>query len=107
MLDPAVAPIVPIYAADQKMKCKGCVIATIGQPGTDMVDECAVPMYQRPAGIELPECNKHNLLRITQEFKTFFCTTPGLTNVTYHFISTTGNPSRFHPGVYRRIIKRK
>ena len=56
--------------------------------------------FTRPAGIELPECNKHNLLRITQEFQTLFCTTPGLTNVTSHFISTTGNPIKIPP---RRI----
>ena len=59
--DFAGSQIRPIYEAARKIEVRACTIAAIKQPGTDVLDECAVPMYQEPISIELPQCPKPSL----------------------------------------------
>lgn len=50
------APVLPIYEAARKMVGRACAMSNIEEPGTDVVDECAVPMYHKPASVKFPEC---------------------------------------------------
>ena len=78
----------------------GYTSAVIEQPGTDVIDECAVPIFPGPGSIELPECPRPGLMSVVQEYKDLFQTTPRVTEAAHHFIPTTGNPVRVPP---RRI----
>ena len=86
----------PIYDAALKREAKACVIVAIDQPNKDIIDEFAVPTYQKPASVEPPECSKSNPRALIQEYKELFQTTPGVTNDAYDFIPTTGNPVKVH-----------
>ena len=52
----AAVQIHPMYEAFCKTQLKVCAIAAVEQPGADVVDECVIPMYLKPASIELPKC---------------------------------------------------
>ena len=84
----------PIYEASRNTQVKVCAIAAVEQLGADVVDECVVPMYQKPANIELPNCTNSGLLAEVQEYKCLFKTTTGVTNAVYHFIPIISNPLR-------------
>ena len=87
------AQILLIYEAVRKLEARACVITdTAVQPGADIVDKYAVPMYQKPASIELPECPKPGLLAVVQKYQDLFQTTPGVTEAAYHFVPTSSNP---------------
>ena len=43
-----------MHEAAHKIKARACIIT---EPDVDVVEECAVPMYDKPASIELPECS--------------------------------------------------
>ena len=90
----------PMYQSARKEQVKTCAIVGIEQPGTDVIDECAVPMYQKPASIDLPECPKHGLRSVVCKYQSLFYTTPGVTDAAHHFIPTIGNSVRVLP---RRI----
>jgi len=90
----------PIYKDEQKTWARACAIVALESPGTDVVDECAVPSYHKPSSIELPECPEFHFECVVEQYRNLFCTTPGVTEATYHFIPTTGNPVKFPP---RRI----
>ena len=98
--DFAGSQIRPIYEAARKIEVRACTIAAIEQPGTDVLDECAVPMYQEPISIELPQYPKPSLSSIVQQHQSLFRTLPGVTEAAQHFIPTTGNPVKVPP---RRI----
>ena len=90
-----------IFNEAQKGYCKMCVIATIDTVEKDIVQECSIPSFQKSScRIELPECPDDELMSIVKEHCHLFCTTPGLTDVAHHFITTTGSPVRVPP---RRI----
>ena len=95
--DFAGSQIRPIYEAARKIEVRACTIAAIEQLGTDVLDECAVPMYQEPISIELPQCPKPSLSSIVQQHQTLFRTVPGVTEAAQHFIPTTGNPVKVPP----------
>lgn len=86
-----------LYQAEHKIKTKICAIRVLEKPGTDVVDECAVPNYQKPVSIELPECPALALQTVVKEYQALFRTTPGVTDTACHYIPTTGNPARVPP----------
>ena len=92
--------VMPIYKDEQKTRARACAIVALESPGTDVVDECAVPSYHKPSSIELPECPESRFQCVVEEYRNLFRTTPGVTEATYHFIPTTGNPVKVPP---RRI----
>ena len=99
--DFAGSQIRPIYETTRKIEVRACTIAAIKQLGTDVLDECAVPMYQELISIKLPQCPKPILSSIVQQHQSLFRTVPGVTEVAQHFIPTTGNPVKVPP---RRIL---
>ena len=96
----SIAKELPMYQSTRKEQAKVCAIAGIEQPNTDVIDECAVPMYQKPTSIDLPECPKHSLMTVVRKNQSLFRTTPGVTDSAHHYIPTSGNPVRVPP---RRI----
>ena len=46
----SIAKELPMYQSTHKEQAKVCGIAGIEQPNTDVIDECAVPMYQTSQG---------------------------------------------------------
>ena len=89
-----------MYEASQKMRTKVCAVAAVEEPNTDVVDECAVPLFQNRTTVELPECPSPILMAVVKEHYDLFQTTPGVTEAAQHFIPTTGHPVKVPP---RRI----
>ena len=94
------AEVLAVYDAAQKMHSKACAVPNTQSGGTDMIDECAIPEFQKPMSIELPECPNSEYLGVVHEYHTLFQTAPGKTDVAHHFIPTTGSPIKVPP---RRI----
>ena len=86
---------------------KTCAIVGIEQPGTDVIDECVVAMYQKPASIDLPECPKHGLRSVVCKYQSLFYTTPGVTDAAHHFIPTMEIQSGYHHAAYLPATERK
>ena len=70
-------PVKSIYKAERETQARACAIAALEQPGTDVIDECAVPAYHKLPSIELPECPESHLYRVVEEYKDLFYTRPG------------------------------
>ena len=68
----ALAKVVPIYE-----EAYLCTIQSQNEFGADLVDECAIPVYNRPSEFDIPKCNDAQLEHIVDQFKGVFCTTPG------------------------------
>ena len=107
----AVAQILPLYQAERKSQARACAITALEQPGTDVVDECAIPKYEEHPSLEMPECPAPALYSVVAEYQDLFRTTPGVTEEAYHFIPTTGNPvkvpPRRVPAHYREEVDRQ
>ena len=105
-----VGQILPIYQAERKSQARACAITALEQPGTGVVDECAVPNYDDSPSLELPECPVPAFHSVVREYQDLFRTTPGVTKEAYHFIPTTGNPVRIPlrriPTHYRAEVHR-
>ena len=69
----------------------------ITEPEVDIVDECAIPDYKKSSQFELPKCTNSQLKCMLEGYKELFCTTPGMTDSTHHYIPTAGNPVRVPP----------
>lgn len=98
--DAATPQVIAMYEASQKMRTKVCAVAAVEEPNTDVVDECAVPLFHKPPHVELPECPNPLLRGVVKEYYELFRTTPGVTEAAQHFIPTTGHPVKVPP---RRI----
>ena len=96
-LDPAVTRVSPLYEAERQVQARACAIAAVDEMESDMVDDCAIPLYHKPTSIELPECSREGLCAVVKEHEYLFRTTPGVTQAATHFIPTTGNPVRVPP----------
>ena len=90
-------PVESIHKVERETQARACAIAALEQPGTDVIDECAVPVYHKLPSIELPECPELHLYRVVEEYKELFCMRPGVTEAMCHFIPTTGNPVKVPP----------
>ena len=93
----AESDVFPLYQAERKTTTKICAIRALEMPGADVIDECAVPNYRKPAEIELPECPALALQAVVEEYQGLFRTIPGVTEAACHYIKTTGNPVRVPP----------
>lgn len=87
----------PLWEAERNVQGKACAIRAYDEFQTDMVEECAVPQYEQPPQIELPECNKPCFLSVLNTYQHLFHTKPGVTDAAYHFIPTMGSPVRVPP----------
>ena len=87
-----------IYERSQKSKKKLCVVTAVDvertKNDTSVINECAVPLFNTPPDIELPECRNPKLMEILQALVR---TVPGVTTVSQHYIPTTGNPVKVPP----------
>ena len=61
------------------------------EPGDDVVEECAIPMFSETPSIEFSQCQHPNFLRIVREYSNLFRTRPGVIKVSQHYIPTEGN----------------
>jgi len=99
--------VLPIYKDEQKKQARTCAIAALGPPGTDVVDEYAVPSYHEPSSIELPECPESHFECVIEGYRICSVRHQGVTEATYHFIPTTCNPVKVLPGIFQLIIDKK
>ena len=97
----AIAQLLPMYQSVRKEQARACAIAEIEEHGTDIINECAIPMYQKATSVDLPECPRSSLMTVVHKHQHLFRTTPDGTNAAHHFIPTTGNPVKVPP---RRIL---
>ena len=72
--------------------------AAIAELSEDIIDNCAVPLFEAIAMHDIPHCQ--DLTNLPEKRKELFPNIPGKTNVTEHFIPTVGNPVKISP---RRI----
>ena len=56
------------------------------------MEDYAIPVFSDPPPVEFPECSVINLQGVVHKFEQLFKTTPGKTDVSYHYIPTTGTP---------------
>ena len=90
----------PILEATQKTKNNICAIATITESDEDIIDDCAVPLFNTAIKYEMPDSQDPDFKAILEKHKELFCNIPGKTTATEHYIPTTGNPVKIPP---RRI----
>ena len=69
----------------------------MSQSTEEMIDDCAIPIFDKTPSYELPKCSDPNLLSLVEIHKQLFNTSPGRTTVTKHFIPTMGNPVKIPP----------
>ena len=79
---------------------KVCAVASIAESSEDIIDSCAVPLFEAKSMYDMPQCQDSDLTNLLETHKELFHNTPGKTNVTEHFIPTMGNPVKIPP---RRI----
>ncbi len=90
--DAATPQVIAMYEPSQKMRTKVCAVAAVEEPNTDVVDDCAVPLFHQAPHVELRECPSPLLRGVVKEYYELFRTTPGVTEAAQHFIPTTGHP---------------
>ena len=98
--DAATPQVLAMYEASQKRITTGCAVAAVEEPNTDVVDECAVPLFHKPPHVKLPECPNPLRRQVLKEYYELFRTSLGITEAAQHFIPTTGQPVEVPP---RRI----
>ena len=96
-VESAVRSVLPMHEAAHKIKASACIITAMEQPDVDVVEECAVPMYDKPASIELPECSNVEFHNVVHKYEHLFRTTPGVTDIAFHYIPTIGHPVKVPP----------
>lgn len=105
------ATVFSIYEAAQKIKAKVCTVTPAEIPNSDVVDECAVPHFQKEGTVEYPECHSSELMNVVEEYQSLFGTIPGATEISHHYIPTTGAtirvPPRRIPAHYREEVEKQ
>ncbi len=96
-VNPAMEQLCPVYEAACKARTKVCANAAIESSSTDVVDECAMPLFQGLTSDELPECPRPSHMSIVHEYRDLYRTTPRKTETVQHFIPTNGNPVTVPP----------
>ena len=71
---------VAIYKGEQTEKIKQYPIAAL-QDVTDVVDECAIPWFNKEDVIELPYYTKPNLQQLLKQYQQLFRYSPGKTSL--------------------------
>lgn len=95
--DAVATELLAVYGAAQKLRAKLCAVAAVESPGSDAVQEYAIPDFWKPANVEFPECPSPDRMSVMEEYCELFWTTPGATEVSHHFIPRTGTPVRVPP----------
>lgn len=92
----------PIWESERKVRPNSYTVAlVVDDPSTaDMIDECSIPSFKELSCFEFPETKQPMFQGVLQQYKDLFRGTPGLTDSTYHYIPTTGTPTKVPP---RRI----
>ena len=94
----ALSQVIPIYEDVCQNQAHVCMLQSlIIEPEVDVVDECAIPDYKKSSQFELPKCTNSQLKCMLEGYKELFCTTPGMTDSTHHYIPTVGNSVRIPP----------
>lgn len=75
---------VAIYKAEQTEKIKRCPIAVL-QDVADIVDECAIPWFNKEDVIELPHSTNTHLQQLLQQYQQLFRCSPGKTSLAQHY----------------------
>ena len=98
-IDPvAMSQVIPIYEDVCQNQAHVCMVQPlVTEPEVDIVDECAIPNYKNSSEFELPKCTDSQLKCLLEDYKEVFCTTPGVTDCTHHYIPTVGNPIKVPP----------
>ena len=86
-----------MWDARRNEKSKVCAAAILDDSAVDPVDECSIPLFNTEASYDLPKCENESLASVITEYQDIFCTTPGMSNETQHYIHTTGPPVRVPP----------
>lgn len=97
-LSPDMLPeLQPILETTRNATRKICAVASIPESSEDIIDNCAVPLFDAVATYDMPQCQDSDLTTILERHRELFRNTPGKTNVTKHFIPTMGSPVKIPP----------
>ena len=78
-----------------------CVVASLEDPASDEMDECAIPIFNELADAVFPGFVKLFFEETVRHATDRLIKTPGLTKQACHQINTVGSPARVPP---RRIL---
>lgn len=81
---------------------KVCTVASIADSSEDIIDNCAVLLFDAAITYDMLQCQDPDLTTLLHTHRELFRNTPGKTNITEHFIPTMGSPVRFHPEEYQQ-----
>ena len=90
----------PILESARHTISKVCTVASIADSSEDIIDNCAVPLFDALITYDIPQCQDPELATLLHTHRELFRNTPGKTNITKHFIPTVGTPVKIPP---RRI----
>ena len=90
----------PILEAARKTKNTICAIAAITELDEDIIDDCAVPLFNATTMYDIPDSKDSDFRAILEKHKELFCNIPGKSTVAEHYIPTMGSPVKIPP---RRI----
>jgi len=97
-LPPNVPPeLQPILETARNTTGKVFAVASIAESTEDLINNCAVPLFNAAAKYNMPQCQDPDLTNIIETHKELFHNIPGKKNVTEHFIPTVGSPAKVPP----------
>lgn len=88
----------PVLDAARQVTNKVCAVNVLTDTTEDTINNCAVPFFgKKLLQHDMPTCNISVFSPLLNQYKYLFRTCPGKTNMTEHFISTTGTPVKVPP----------
>jgi len=93
----AIAQVIPIFDSSKNLTSQTCPISTDEEPGTDIIDDCAVPNYSAISNPEVPTQIPSGFRGIINKYCGLFSLRPGYTEDACHYIPTIGNPVKVPP----------
>lgn len=86
-----------VLEAERDLRTKHCAVVAMSESMEDKVEDYAIPAFAEAPPVEFPECELDTLQTVVNEFQQLFKTTPGKTDVCYHYIPTTEPPVHVPP----------
>ena len=87
----------PILETARNTTRKVYAVASLAESSEDIIDICAVPLFDAVSTYDMPQCQDPDLAALLEKHRELFCNSPGKTGVTENFIPTAGNPVKIPP----------
>ena len=84
--------IQPMWDAEREVKAKRYATTAIGNSNHDIIDECSIPLYDKPISFDVSPCSDTKIGAVLKEYQHLFRSTPGITNLAFHHIHKQSGP---------------